>query len=53
MPNDIVAIGSEELLEKLKEQLKTEDSELLRSHILKLAEAWGLKIRLPAKDEVA
>lgn len=51
--NDISAGSSKELIEKLKEQLKIEDNELLRSHILKLARAWGLKVRLPAKGQTA
>lgn len=50
---DIEARGSNELLEKLKNQLKTNDDELLREHILKLAKAWGLQVRLPAKGQVA
>lgn len=51
--DDIVAVGSKELIEKLKEQLKTEDNELLRAHILQLARAWGLTVRLPAKGKSA
>lgn len=50
---DIVATDSKELIEKLKEQLKTNDDELLRAHIVQLAKAWGLKVRLPVKGQVA
>lgn len=47
LTREIAASGSKELLDKLKELLKTEDSEVLRGHILQLAKAWGLKVRLP------
>jgi len=53
LPRDISAGGSKQLLAKLKELLKTEDSEVLRDHIMQLAKAWGLKVRLPAKSKVA
>lgn len=50
---DVVAKSNSELLEKLKEQLKTNDDELLRTHIMQLAKAWGLQVRLPAAGKVA
>jgi hypothetical protein len=50
---DIEATGSKELIEKLKEQLKTDDNELLRAHILRLAQAWGLQVHLPVTGKVA
>lgn len=53
LTRDITAGGSKELLKKLQELLKTEDSEVLRKHIMQLAKAWGMKVRLPAKANVA
>jgi hypothetical protein len=50
LSREISAGGSKELLNKLKELLKTEDSAVLRGHILQLAKAWGLKIRLPKSN---
>jgi hypothetical protein len=53
LEGDIIAVDPKDLFEKLKEQLKTNDSELLRAHIMRLAKAWGLKVRLPATGRVA
>jgi len=53
LTRDIAASGSAELLKNLQELLKTEDSEVLREHIMQLAKAWGLKVRLPSKANVA
>lgn len=50
---DILATDPKELLQRLKDRLRTDDNELLRTHILQLARAWGLKVRLPAKPKVA
>jgi hypothetical protein len=41
------------LLRQLREKLKTQDSEVLREHIVQLSRAWGIKVRLPAKSKVA
>ena len=52
-PREITAGGSQELIKKLQELLKTDDSEVLRKHIVHLAKAWDVKVRLPAKAKVA
>lgn len=53
LTRDIAAEDSRELLDKLKQLLKTEDSDLLRAHIMQLSKAWGLKVRLPDRVKVA
>lgn len=53
LTRDVAGGDSKEHLKRLKELLKTEDSEVLRGHIMQLAKAWGLKVRLPAKSNVA
>ena len=43
-----------ELLKELKEELKTRPhDEQLRSHIVQLKKAWGVRIRLPKAEPQA
>lgn len=50
---DVSATSSTELLKKLKELLKTDDSQELRDHIMRLSKAWGVRVRLPRKTNAA
>lgn len=53
LEKDVAVGGSKEVLRKLKNLLKTDDSQELRDHIMRLSKAWGVRVRLPAKRDAA